>query len=59
MEGAQILLRTFVIVAGLEGFVHPAPASREVYRSEPNLLTLDFNTEFRAMLSLLLLPGYD
>jgi AcrR family transcriptional regulator len=56
-QGTQLLLRMFVIVAGLEGFAHPSPITREVYDTEPSLVTLDFATELRTLLTLLLPDG--
>lgn len=52
--GAQLLLRLFVIVAGLEGFAHPSPIAKEVYDSEPTLPKIDFETELRTLLTQLL-----
>lgn len=52
--GAQLLLRLFVIVAGLEGFAHPSPIAKEIYDSEPTLPKIDFETELRTLLTQLL-----
>ncbi len=53
-QGAYLLLRVFVVVAGLEGFAHPSPAAKEVYESEPSLPRLDFATELRSLITMLL-----
>lgn len=52
--GAQLLLRLFIVVAGLEGFAHPAPVAKEIYDSEPSLPEIDFETELRTLLTLLM-----
>lgn len=52
--GAQLLLRLFVIVAGLEGFAHPSPIAKGIYDSEPSLPKIDFETELRTLLTQLL-----
>jgi AcrR family transcriptional regulator len=57
MQGVQLLFRTFVIVAGLEGFAHPSPISQQVYDSEPSLPKLDFEQELRSMLRILVNVG--
>lgn len=56
-RGGQLLLRMFMIVAGLEGFAHPSPITQAVYDSEPTLITVDFETELRNLLSILLARG--
>ncbi|GIK65643.1 MAG: hypothetical protein BroJett018_34370 [Chloroflexota bacterium] len=52
--GAQLLLRLFIVVAGLEGFAHPSPIAKEIYDTEPSLPKIDFETELRTLLTLLL-----
>lgn len=54
MQGTHLLLKTFIIVAGLEGFAHPSPITREVYDSEPTIVTIDFDSELRTLLHALL-----
>jgi AcrR family transcriptional regulator len=54
MQGLRFLLRAFVIVAGLEGFAHPSPITDQVFALDPTLTKLDFESELRSLLSLLL-----
>lgn len=53
-QGKQLLLRMFVVVAGLEGFAHPAPMTREILDSESSLVKLEFESELRSLLLALL-----
>lgn len=50
-QGLQLLFRTFIIVAGLEGFAHPSPVMRQVFEQEPALTRIDFESELRSLLS--------
>ncbi len=48
--GARLLLRFYVIIAGLDGLAYPSAASRAVYDSEPGLPRFDFRAELTALL---------
>jgi AcrR family transcriptional regulator len=57
-QGVELLFRTFIIVAGLEGFTHLSPIMEQVYETEPTLTKLDFGTELRSLLLMILqAPG--
>jgi AcrR family transcriptional regulator len=54
VQGLRFLLRTFIVVAGLEGFAHPSPVTDQVFEIDPSLTKLDFESELRSLLLLLL-----
>jgi AcrR family transcriptional regulator len=57
-QGVELLFRTFIIVAGLEGFTHLSPIMEQVYETEPALTKLDFAAELRSLLLMILqAPG--
>lgn len=53
-QGRQLLIRMFVFMAGLEGFAHPAPMTKQILESESSLGTIDFESELRNLLVALL-----
>jgi TetR/AcrR family transcriptional regulator len=50
LNGVQFLFRTFIIVAGLEGFARPSPIMQEVFDHEPTLTRIDFEVELKNLL---------
>jgi AcrR family transcriptional regulator len=59
MQGLQFLLRTFIIVAGLEGFAHPSPITEQVFMQEPTLTKIDFESELKNLLFMILNSSSD
>jgi hypothetical protein len=54
-EGLRVLLHVQILVAGIGQLAHPAPAvARVLAQPEFELLRIDFATEFRSMLAVLL-----
>lgn len=52
-QGVQLLYRLYVFVIGLENVANPAPVTQAVYDNEPSLTHPDFESELRALVTML------